>query len=134
MAGWFGLPAAAKRVIVDPMLGTSRGWSRGDVSVIDGMVRAVAAGALWVSAGFRRGVEKLVDGAVWALAGGTVRTADTSRSVDEIGVDGAVEGVATAIGYGGEQSQRSQTGMSHDYYTVMVVGGLVAVAVAAVWR
>ncbi|KAA3634919.1 MAG: hypothetical protein DWP92_11785 [Armatimonadetes bacterium] len=134
MAGWFGLPASAKHVIVDPMLRTSRGWSKGDVSVIDGAVRALAAAALGASGGLRRGVEKLVDGVVWALAGGTVRTADMSRDVDEIGVDGAVEGVATAIGYGGQQSQRSQSGMSHDYYTVMVVGGLVAVAVAAVWR
>jgi len=134
VASWFAIPVVTKRLVIDPILNLSRGSSKGDLSLVDGVVRAVAASATLVSRGFRQGVERLVDGSVQALGGGTLWMADVSRGVDEAGVDGAVEGVAAAVEFGGVQSRRSQSGMSHDYYTVMVVGGILAVLVAAVWR
>ncbi len=42
--------------------------------------------------------------------------------------------VAAAIGFGGTQSRRLQTGMSHHYYTQIALGTVVAVLVVAIWR
>lgn len=134
VAGWFGIPAAAKGLIVDPVIGLSHGASTGDIAVVDRVVGGVAGMVARLSAGLRRRVEKLIDTLARGVGGGTLRTAAASREADEAGVDGAVEGLAGAIGYGGEQSRRTQTGMSHHYYTLMVAGGVVAVIVAAIWR
>ncbi|MEX1126692.1 MAG: proton-conducting transporter membrane subunit [Acidimicrobiia bacterium] len=135
VAGWYGIPSAAKHLVVDPILNLSRAASKGDRSIVDRMVGTVAASATWLSDGLRRGMETWIDSVAMAFGGGTLRTAEASREVDETGVDGVlVEGLAAAIAYGGEQSRRTQTGMSHHYYTVIVIGGLVAIILALIWR
>lgn len=135
IAGWFGIPIAAERLVVDPILNLSRAASKGDISIVDRMVGAVAASAAWLSAALRQEVERMIDTLAMAFGGGTLRTAEASREVDETGVDGVlVEGLAATITYGGAQSRRTQTGMSHHYYTVIVIGGVVAMILALIWR
>jgi hypothetical protein len=79
-------------------------------------------------------VEQNVDRVVDGVGSGTLGIALVSARADEDRVDGAVEGIAEGIGFGGEQSRRIQTGMSHHYYTVVVAGAVVSVIVASIWR
>ena len=134
VAGWWGIPTAARRLIVDPLLRVSGGLSVGDRTVIDGLVRAVAAAVAAVSLRLRRGAEKAIDRVVDGVGGGTLGTAEASRRFDDDTVDAAVEGVAAGVKISGERSRRVQTGMSHDYYKLAVVGAVVALIVAAIWR
>ncbi len=134
VAGWWGLPTAARAVVVEPVVGTSRGLSWFDWRAVDRVVRAVAAFARALSGALRRAVEPVVDGFVRLVAGGTLASAEVSRTIDDEGVDGAVEGVAEGIGVAGARSRRLQTGMSHHYYTMLVIGTVVAMIVAALWR
>ncbi len=134
VAGWWGLPTAARAVVVEPVVGTSRGLSWFDWRAVDRVVRAVAAFARALSGALQRAVEPAVDGFVRLVAGGTLASAEVSRTIDDEGVDGAVEGVAEGIGVAGARSRRLQTGMSHHYYTMLVIGTVVAMIVAALWR
>ena len=134
LAGWWGLPTAARVLVVDPVLRLAKVLRRGDLEVIDAAVRTVAWTASAASAVLRRGVEQMVDAIVNGVGGGTLRSAEVSRLADEAGVDGAVEGLARGFGVAGTSSRRLQTGMSHHYYIVLAAGAVVVVAVAAIWR
>ncbi|MFV1961151.1 MAG: NADH-quinone oxidoreductase subunit L [Acidimicrobiia bacterium] len=134
VAGWWGIPTAARRVVVDPLLALSRGLSDGDRSAVDAVVRAAAAGTISVSKRLRRRVETAVDRLVDGAGGGTLGTAAVSRKFDDDAVDATVEGIASGIRIGGDKSRRIQTGMSHDYYAMAVAGTVVVVIVAAIWR
>ena len=134
VAGWWGIPTAARRMVVDPLLALSRGLADGDRSAVDAVVRAAAAGAIGASNWLRHRVETAVDRLVDAVGRGTVGTALISRKFDDDAVDATVEGIAGGIRLGGEKIRRIQTGMSHDYYTLAVAGSVVAVIVAAISR
>ena len=134
VANWWGLPTAGKVVIVDPALQLSRGLAFADRSVIDAAVEISTGVFTRLSTALRSAVEPVVDGVVHLIAGGTLRTAVGSRHADDGGVDAAVEGVALGIGIVGERSRRIQTGMSHHYYTMLVIGAGVIVIATAVWR
>jgi len=160
-AGWLGLPAAARRVVVDPVLALAHLLARLDDRVIDagvraavwlaghfsrllsvriewsidGAVRGTAGAVLRAAAGSRVTDERAVDGAVRAVAALTMAAAAGSRVTDDRAVDGVlVEGTAAGVGALGRASRRLQTGLSHHYYLV-VAGGLAAAAVVlAAWR
>ena len=133
-ADWFGLPDAARRVVVDGVLILSRLLARFDDRVVDAGVRGAASIARLFSRLFSLRVEFGVDAAVRALAGATLLAARGSRVTDDRAVDGAVEGVARGIGLTGDRGRRVQTGLSHHYY-LMVAGGLaVLVGVLAIVR
>jgi NADH:ubiquinone oxidoreductase subunit 5 (subunit L)/multisubunit Na+/H+ antiporter MnhA subunit len=134
VADWWGIPTATRRVIVNPLLGLSKGLSIGDHSTVDAVVRAAAGAALAASRRMRRRVEVVIDRLVDDVGGGTLESAIASRKFDDEAVDGAVEGIAAGIQIGGEKSRQIQTGMSHDYYKLLVAGSVVAVIVAAIWR
>jgi hypothetical protein len=134
VADWWGMPTAARRVVVDPLLRLSRDLADGDHSAVDAVVRAAAAGAIGVSRRLRRRVEAAVDRLVDGVGVGTLGTALVSRKLDDDGVDATVEGIASGIRSGGDRSRRIQTGMSHDYYKLAVAGSVVVVIVAALWR
>lgn len=134
VAGWWGLPTAARTVVVEPVVETSRGLSWLDRWVVDRVVRAVAAFVRSLSAVLRKAVEPVVDGFVRLVAAGALASADVSRKIDDGGVDGTVEGLAEGVGAAGARSRRLQTGMSHHYYTMLVIGTVVAIIVAAFWR
>lgn len=131
-SAWFGLPALARRAVVDPTLATSRALAAVDDQVVDAGVRA----AVRVAAGCSRVLswwgERGVDGVVRGIAAGAVRLAAASRRGDEHGVDGAVEAMARGTGTAGRHSRRLQTGLAHQYYVLAGVGLLVTVVVAAV--
>ncbi len=134
VAEWWGLPTAARAAVVEPVVGTSRGLAWFDRRTLDRLVQALAGFFRRLSSGLRRVVEPVVDGFVRMVAGGTVASAEVSRRVDDDGVDAAVEGVAEGVGAAGARSRRLQSGMSHHYYTMLVIGTVVAIVVAALWR
>ena len=147
VADWVALPAATKRLVVDPALRLASVSARFDDRVVDAGVRGAAAVGAWfsrflsgpdqpdVSRPARRGgVESYVDRAVQALATATQRIADSSSRFTERIVDGIVEGTATGVGVAGRDSRRVQTGMVHHYYVLIAIGLGVLVVVAAVWR
>ena len=130
-AGWFGLPAVARVVVVDPVLVLSRALARFDDRVVDAGVRAsvaIAAGASRLLAGVAElNVERIVRG----VAGGSLAAAGAARRADDAGVDAAVEGVAAATVATAGRSSRLQTGLSHQYY-LLVAGGVVVLLTVAV--
>jgi NADH-quinone oxidoreductase subunit L len=134
VAGWFGVPAAARYGIVDPVLAMSRGLARADDRVVDAGVRGAAALAGLFSRLFALRGEVTVDGIVRGIAGLTMRAARGSRVTDERAVDSAVEGVAHGVGTSGDKSRRLQTGLSHHYYVVVAVGLAVVAGVLAFAR
>ncbi len=134
VAEWWGLPTVARAAVVEPVVGTSRGLAWFDRRTLDRLVQALAGFFRRLSSGLRRVVEPVVDGFVRMVAGGTVASAEVSRRVDDDGVDAAVEGVAEGVGVAGARSRRLQSGMSHHYYTMLVIGTVVAIVVAALWR
>ncbi len=134
IAGWWGIPTAARVMIVDPTSRLARWLFAADRNVIARLADAVAGFGDFVSRALKQVVDRSIDAIVWGIGTGTIRGAEISRLADDRGVDGAVEGLASGIGIAGTQSRRTQSGMSYHYYTMMMVGLVVAIAVAAFWR
>ncbi len=134
VAAWLGLPALARRVVVDPVLALSRILAAVDDRVVDAGVRA----AVRVAGGLSRLLawwgERGVDGLVQGVAGLTLRTASVSRATDERAVDRAVEQLARGTVRAGHQSRRLQSGLSHHYYVIVALGLVAVVAVATLGR
>jgi NADH-quinone oxidoreductase subunit L len=131
IAGWFGLPAVARQLIVRPTLALANELADFDGRFVDAGVR----GAVQVAA-FSSGVlawwgERAVDGLVTTVARATTRLADASRAADDRGVDRVVEGLARDVGVVGAASRRLQTGLAHDYYRLAAAGTVVLIVVAA---
>jgi NADH-quinone oxidoreductase subunit L len=133
-ASWFGLPVAARALIVNPVLALSRALARADDLVIDAGVRAAAAAAAVASRLLAWRGELTIDGLVRAVAASTLFAAHGSRSADERGIDGAVEGVAGGVGIAGRRSRLLQNGLLHNYYVVVAVGFGILVGVLAFVR
>jgi hypothetical protein len=128
-AEWFGIATASRRVVVDPVLGISRALAAFDDRVIDAGVRASARIAGAFSGLLRRRSELSLDALVNGIGSGTLFMAIGTRVADDHGVDRATEGVARALGRGGELSRRLQSGSSHHYYMIVAIG-LIAVVTA----
>jgi NADH:ubiquinone oxidoreductase subunit 5 (subunit L)/multisubunit Na+/H+ antiporter MnhA subunit len=157
---WFGLPAAARRLVVDPTLALaaflagvddrivdagvrmaarvppalSRSLSWWGERSVDGAVHAVAGGVLRAATGSRRMDDGRVDGAVRALAAATMQAAAGSRQVDEERIDRAVEELARGTGVAGTHSRRVQSGLAHHYYVIAAAGLIAVVVVTAIGR
>ena len=131
---WLGIPAAAKLLVVDPVLSLARVLARFDDRVVDAGVRLTAALARMMSRLMSLRSEWTIDWVVQAVANLTMDGAERSRQADEAGIDGAVEGSARGVGMAGEESRRLQTGMSHHYYVMLVVGVVAIVAVLGLVR
>lgn len=129
VAEWFGIANASRRVVVDPVLGIARALAAFDDRVIDAGVRASARIAGAFSGLLRRRSELSLDALVNGIGSGTLFMALGSRVADDQGVDRAAEGVARALGRGGELLRRLQTGLSHHYYVIVAIG-LIAVGAA----
>lgn len=133
-ADWWGIPTLTRRAVIDPLIRVSARLAAGDGRVIDGLVRAIAGSVLEVSQRLRNLVEVIVDRAVDGVGGGTIITAQASEKFDDGVVDVTVEAIGAGIRFSGDQSRRSQTGMAHHYYTLLVGGSVVLFIVAAIWR
>lgn len=159
-AGWFGLPAAAAHLVVDPARRLSLALATFDDRVVDAGVRA----AVRVSAVISRALNALVevrlerivfamgkltrvlargmhltdthgiDAAVEASGRAASRVAAASGMADDTGIDGAVERLALFFGTAGRHSRRLQTGLAHDYYLILAIGALGVLAIAALAR
>ncbi|MBK5268808.1 MAG: NADH-quinone oxidoreductase subunit L [Acidimicrobiia bacterium] len=134
LANWWGIPGLTRRAVVDPLIKLSNRLAEGDGSVIDALVRAIAGSVVGVSHRLRDLVEILVDRVVDGVGGGTILTATGSQKFDDDAVDATVEAIGAGIRFGGDQTRRSQTGMAHHYYTLLVGGSVVLFIVAAIWR
>lgn len=119
-------PRALRRSRLQPRTGVE--------TRVDGAVGAVAAAASRLAALAARFGERLVDGAVGAVAAAGSRLAALSDRFGERLVDGVVEATASGVGAAGRDSRRLQTGMVHHYFVLIVLGVVVLVVVAAVWR
>ncbi|GMQ84949.1 MAG: NADH-quinone oxidoreductase subunit L [Acidimicrobiia bacterium] len=134
IAGWWGLPGAARVLIIEPVSRLGKLLFVADTKVMARLADAVAGFGEGMSRFLRQVVDRSIDAIVWGIGRGTVRGAGISRLVDDRGVDRSVEGLASGIGLAGKESRRFQTGMSYHYYTMMMIGLVVAIAVAAFWR
>jgi NADH-quinone oxidoreductase subunit L len=134
LGSWFGLPALARRVVVDPVLSLSHTLASFDDRVIDAGVRAAARVPVMLSRAASWWGERSLDGVVAAVSGGTLRAAAMSRMADERAVDRAVEELARGTGAAGRNSRRLQDGLAHHYYVIVAVGLAAALAVAALGR
>ncbi len=134
LASWLGLPALARRLVVDPALSVSRVLASLDDRVIDAGVRAAARVPVVLSRTASWWGERGINGVVAAVSGGTLRAAAVSRIADERAVDRAVEELARGTGVAGRNSRRLQDGLAHHYYVIVAVGLVAAVAVAALGR
>lgn len=128
---WLGLPTAARRLVVDPIVSLSRLLARFDDRVVDAGVRAVGRLAAAVSRLSSVRLEWSFDGAVRAVAAVTMRAAFGSRVTDEAAIDGAVEESARAVGVAGERSRGLQSGLAHHYYVILVAGLAASIALLA---
>jgi NADH-quinone oxidoreductase subunit L len=104
---WLGLEAAARALVVRPLLRLAEQLARFDDRVLD---RAVEAGGR-----------------------GTLRAARAAAAVDDGGIDRAVAGVALGARRLGSLARRTQTGRLHQYYVqAAVVLGAVLVLLLTV--
>jgi NADH-quinone oxidoreductase subunit L len=159
-AAWFGLPNAARSVVVDPVsrlgdalarfderaidagvVGLARAVTRLSTAVwrwaegaVDAVVRGVAAAVSGLATTTLRGPERAIDGAVRAIAAASITAAASSRVADERAIDEAVEATARAVGTAGHHSRRLQTGMAHHYYVIAAVGVVGSVVLLALLR
>ena len=133
-AAWLGLPIAARYLVVVPVLVLARSLARLDDRVVDAGIRGAGRVGLFVSRAFAWRGELLADGVVNAVTRAANATARASREADDRGVDGAVERLAEDVGIVGRVSRRLQTGFVQQYYILLAIGVVVAVAAAAVAR
>jgi NADH:ubiquinone oxidoreductase subunit 5 (subunit L)/multisubunit Na+/H+ antiporter MnhA subunit len=132
-ADWFGIPAATKVGLVDPVLALA-GWAaRLDDRVVDAGIERISNGAQATSRLLARGDDRIVDAGVH----GTARfTAWFSRMLDrsaEHGVDRAVDGSGRLTGALGRQSRRIQSGQAHQYYALIAATSAALVLVLVLW-
>lgn len=132
VADWFGAPFVARRGVAEPTFALAVLLRRLDDRVIDVGVWGIARAAFGSAGRLRSLDERIVDGAVRGVACATMCGAAASRAADDLGIDGAVEWIARAGWWSGRQVRGLQTGLSHQYYVVVVVGLVLVLAVTAV--
>lgn len=130
-ADWLGLPAGIRRTVVGPSLALAGGLALVDDRIVDGGVRAVAAGARWTSRVLTDRAEVGVDAVVGGVAAGARLATRACARVAERAIDGAVAAAAWVVDRGGADARRIQTGLVHHQFVVIAVG-LALVALAAV--
>jgi NADH-quinone oxidoreductase subunit L len=132
VADWFGAPSLVRRGLAEPTFAVALFLRRLDDRVIDAGVWRIARVALRSAARIRSLDERIVDGAVRRVAWATMLGAAASRATDDLGIDGAVEWVVRASWWSGKQVRRLQSGLSHQYYVIVVVGLVLVLAFTAV--
>ncbi len=131
---WFGLEAATKRLVVDPVLWLSQTVARFDDRVVDRGVSLAAATADRLSRGLSGAGERGVDGVVSAVAASGGRLAELSAGAAERGVEAVVGGIAQATKRAADDMRRIQTGFVHHQFVVIVIGVAALLIAAAVGK
>ena len=160
LVDWLGIPAATRRLVVDPALATARVLAAFDVRIVDAGVRAatwfggafsrllarrdslsvdavvesIGRAGVGVARRWTRGDDRVVDGAVESIGRVGIRVARRWTSADDRVLDGAVEGVAVGVAAAGRVARRSQTGMVHHYLLVIAAGIAVLALLASAGR
>lgn len=130
---WMGLPQLARVTVAEPTLALSRTLARVDDQVVDAGVRGAAVVGGWLAVTTSARSEPRVDGVVRAAAGAGQRAGAGSQRLDDLALDRAVEALAAGVGQAGADSRRLQTGMTYQYYVVIIAGLAGLVAAAVVW-
>ena len=135
LAGWFRLPALATLMVVRPVVALSSALAVFDARVVDGGIRVAASMARSLAALLAWWAERGIGGAVTGLARATTRGAIASHSADARLVDASVEAIALGVNRTGSASRRVQSGLAHDYFTLIAEGtvALMMIAALAVW-
>lgn len=132
LANWFGLPTLARAALVRPALALAGALAAADTRVVDAGVRTAAAVGRRV-AGLAASLGELTfDRIVEGIAGAFAVLARGSGATDDQAIDALVERTASDVDRAGALARRLQTGLSHQYFVLIALGVLGAVALA-VW-
>ena len=131
---WFGLPTLANIAIVQPVYLLSAALAQFDQLWIDAGLRTVVSFTNRLSRSFAWWGENGMNGIVSATAAITGQLGTASHKFDDSAIDRSVEALAKATGVVGEKIRRLQTGLAHDYYTILVLGAALIIAVAGIAR
>ena len=105
---WLGLPRLIQIAVVAPTEAVAQWAARTDETVVDALPRGVATFSLALARLGGRAGEWLADG--------------------------LAEGSARLIGFGGADTRRLQTGLSHHYYALIAVGFALLLGLALFWN
>ncbi len=122
LGAWLGIPWLARRAVARPVLALARALAAFDDRVLDAPARGAVAWADHLSGRLAREDRRVVDAGVRGAAAFTDWLAEVSSRFGELAVDRLPEGLSRLVGLSGEQSRRLQTGLAHHYYTLIVVG------------
>ena len=134
VANWFGIPVLAQIAVVRPVLWLANSLAALDQRGVDAGVRAAVRVTTVASRVLAWRTDRGLDWLTAAVARSTQRVAGTSSDIDDHGIDAGVENIARGVGFVGADSRRLQTGLTHQYYTMIAVGVVVVIVVAALGR
>lgn len=128
-AEWLGLPVLLRHALIQPAMKLAVTAASFDNNVIDGFARR--AGLLVSKLAGASAVFdiKVIDRFPVLAARLGAWCAQTGSRFAEPVLDGLAEGVARLTGSAGEDTRRLQTGYSHHYYLIVVIGATVLAAV-----
>ena len=131
-ADWLGLPTAIRVLVTQPMMGLSRRLARYDDHGVDRVPWLAASLVQKLSARLAGYGEVAADTLPGGVATVGLWLADLGGRMGEWLVDGLAEGSARLVAFGGADTRRLQTGLSHHYYALIAVG-FVVLFVLALW-
>ena len=134
VADWLGIPALARVVIVRPVLQLADFLATFDKHVVDAGVRGAVRITTIISHVFAWWAERGLDWIISTIAHSTQWAAGASSGIDDHGIDAGVERIAQGVGALGEDSRQLQTGLTHQYYTILAVGIVVILVVVSLSR
>lgn len=128
VGSWLGLPRLAHRTLARPALALARTLAAFDDRVMDAPARGAEALTDRLSGRLARDDLRVVDAGVRGAAAFTDRLADASSRIGERVVDRLPEGLSALVGRSGSRARRLQTGLAHHYYTWIVLGSALGLA------
>lgn len=133
VADWLGLPTAIRYLVTQPTLALAHRLAHYDDRGIDRLPFWTAAMVRKLSTSLARRGEVAADRIPRGVAAAGLALARVGASAGEWVADGLAEGSARLVGFGGSDTQRLQTGLSHHYYTVITVALILLVILALTW-
>ena len=128
-ANWLGLPSLIDIAVVRPVDSLARGAAWLDDVALDFAPRAVVLAARKGSSHVAAIDNQVVDRGVRLTAAFGDWLARMGDRFGEVIADGLPKGTADLIGMGGHELRRLQTGLSHHYLALLVVGLTTMVAI-----
>lgn len=129
---WLGLPQFISRWVTRPVLAVICLASRIDDMAIDAVPKAVASGVAALRNALAKADQRLVDRGIVIVESFTHWLSRTGSRIGEIVADGLPEGAARLVATSGRDATRLQTGLSHQYYAIIVAGAALLFAIMIV--